>query len=283
MDVQMPILDGYRATHLIRHHTPYSDLPGIKTTPIVAMTASAIQGDKEKCERAGMDDYLAKPVKPATLERMLVKWTLKARHHAGNNKSFHSQHTDHDSNCTDFDRSPSIQPARPSAQPSGDSEDSLLTRAIAIDSRLSAAQSEGERSLRRAAAQEKAEELRNDKLLMAADEENRLQYQLSPGVDPDPPGLFLSALTEENMGKLGREQEASNLVSKDRARTTQNEAGPNATDEGHDRRSTSTVGSMHAPLAGGSKERHLMRRVPMNRNNSDLSQKTDKTITEDRR
>lgn len=43
------------------------------------MTASAIQGDKEKCRRAGMDDYLAKPVQSKTLEKMLVRWSLNKR------------------------------------------------------------------------------------------------------------------------------------------------------------------------------------------------------------
>ena len=54
MDCQMPVLDGYRATHLIRHHKPYSAIASIRTLPIVAMTASAIQGDREKCTQAGM-------------------------------------------------------------------------------------------------------------------------------------------------------------------------------------------------------------------------------------
>lgn len=54
MDCQMPVLDGYRTTHLIRHHSPYSAIASIRTLPIVAMTASAIQGDKEKCTQAGM-------------------------------------------------------------------------------------------------------------------------------------------------------------------------------------------------------------------------------------
>ncbi|WQF87510.1 Putative PAS domain, signal transduction response regulator, receiver domain, CheY-like superfamily [Colletotrichum destructivum] len=77
MDVQMPVIDGYKCTHLLRHHVPYKAY--VQDIPIVAMTASAIQGDKEKCTRAGMDDYLAKPVKSKTLERMLVRWSLVKR------------------------------------------------------------------------------------------------------------------------------------------------------------------------------------------------------------
>ncbi|KAK1993824.1 hsp90-like protein [Colletotrichum falcatum] len=77
MDVQMPVIDGYKCTHLLRHHVPYKAY--LQDVPIVAMTASAIQGDKEKCTRAGMDDYLAKPVKSKTLERMLVRWSLVKR------------------------------------------------------------------------------------------------------------------------------------------------------------------------------------------------------------
>lgn len=77
MDVQMPVIDGYKCTHLLRHHVPYKTY--VRDIPIVAMTASAIQGDKEKCKRAGMDDYLAKPVKSKTLERMLVRWSLVKR------------------------------------------------------------------------------------------------------------------------------------------------------------------------------------------------------------
>lgn len=76
MDVQMPVIDGYKCTHIIRHHVPYRAYT--RDVPIVAMTASAIQGDREKCTKAGMDDYLAKPVKSKILERMLVRW-CKAR------------------------------------------------------------------------------------------------------------------------------------------------------------------------------------------------------------
>jgi CheY-like chemotaxis protein len=68
INAQMPIRDGYSTTRAIR--TEFQDVPDIQNVPIVAMTASAIQGDKEKCEKAGMDDYLAKPVKGKLLEKM---------------------------------------------------------------------------------------------------------------------------------------------------------------------------------------------------------------------
>jgi len=79
MDVQMPIMDGYRATYKIRNASEFASNARIQGTPIVAMTASAIQGDREKCQQSGMDDYLAKPVKKPNLERMLVKWAIEGR------------------------------------------------------------------------------------------------------------------------------------------------------------------------------------------------------------
>lgn len=103
----MPELDGYSATKIIRSGKLYSypctpnrhanvdtDLLQLSQTPpnldspvaawlqdvpIVAMTASAIRGDREKCQEAGMDDYLAKPVRSATLEKMLLKWCQAKR------------------------------------------------------------------------------------------------------------------------------------------------------------------------------------------------------------
>lgn len=77
MDVQMPVIDGYKCTHILRHDAAYKDLA--RDVPIVAMIASAIQGDQEKCTKAGMDDYLAKPVNSPTLERMLVRWSKNHR------------------------------------------------------------------------------------------------------------------------------------------------------------------------------------------------------------
>jgi len=67
MDVQMPVLDGYEATKLLRQDA----LEPVRTVLVIAMTASAIQGDREKCLAAGMNDYLAKPVKSDVLKRKL--------------------------------------------------------------------------------------------------------------------------------------------------------------------------------------------------------------------
>lgn len=71
MDVQMPILDGYEATKLLRK----DPLEPVKKVLVIAMTASAIQGDREKCLAAGMNDYLAKPVKADLLKRKLDTYT----------------------------------------------------------------------------------------------------------------------------------------------------------------------------------------------------------------
>ncbi|KAI1768168.1 hypothetical protein GGR53DRAFT_479253 [Hypoxylon sp. FL1150] len=90
MDVQMPVIDGYKCTHILRHHVPYKAYAN--DVPIVAMTASAIQGDREKCTKAGMDDYLSKPVKSNTLERMLVRWS-RSRRKAASIPSFSAHHS----------------------------------------------------------------------------------------------------------------------------------------------------------------------------------------------
>ncbi len=71
MDCQMPVIDGYTATRRWRQH---ETALGAGHLPIVAMTANAMAGDRQKCLDAGMDDYLAKPVTRAQLDACLGRW-----------------------------------------------------------------------------------------------------------------------------------------------------------------------------------------------------------------
>ncbi len=75
MDVQMPGMDGLEATRRIRALERQSARPALR---IIAMTANAMMGDREKCLGAGMDDYLTKPVRPEALHAALEKWGQKA-------------------------------------------------------------------------------------------------------------------------------------------------------------------------------------------------------------
>jgi len=70
MDCQMPIMDGFEATRAIRAREQISK----QNTPIVAMTANVMKGDRERCFESGMDDYLGKPVKLEGLYNLLEKW-----------------------------------------------------------------------------------------------------------------------------------------------------------------------------------------------------------------
>jgi CheY-like chemotaxis protein len=67
MDIQMPVTDGLEATRLIRAR------PGGRNVRIVAMTANAMDGDRERCIAAGMNDYISKPITTQALEAALTR------------------------------------------------------------------------------------------------------------------------------------------------------------------------------------------------------------------
>jgi CheY-like chemotaxis protein len=73
MDCQMPRLDGYDTTREIRRRETAEHRSHV---PIVAMTASAMAGDRERCLAAGMDDYIAKPIAAEKLEQVIQRWLV---------------------------------------------------------------------------------------------------------------------------------------------------------------------------------------------------------------
>jgi signal transduction histidine kinase/ligand-binding sensor domain-containing protein/DNA-binding response OmpR family regulator len=72
MDIQMPKMDGIEATRILRRQ-------GFHHIPIIAMTAQAMKGDREKCLDAGMDDYISKPIKREVVFEMVKKWAINRR------------------------------------------------------------------------------------------------------------------------------------------------------------------------------------------------------------
>jgi signal transduction histidine kinase len=72
MDIQMPEADGFEATGMIRNYEKENNI--LRHVPIIAMTANAMKGDKEKCIAAGMDDYISKPFTASALQKILIKY-----------------------------------------------------------------------------------------------------------------------------------------------------------------------------------------------------------------
>ena len=77
-DINMPVMDGYEATRLIRQ--PNSPVRN-HSVPIVAMTANAMAGDREKCLAAGMNGYLSKQVQASMPEEAIEQWTAAGGHY----------------------------------------------------------------------------------------------------------------------------------------------------------------------------------------------------------
>ena len=116
MDVQMPEMDGLEATKVIRNweeKLKASDASAIsyqlsarsERVPIIAMTAHAMEGDRENCIEAGMDDYIAKPVEPVDLFSKLDKWVKP-----GTRQAAPEVHRDHDAGEEVEDGLPSVLP-----------------------------------------------------------------------------------------------------------------------------------------------------------------------------
>jgi CheY-like chemotaxis protein len=70
MDCQLPEMDGFEATRAIREQEKESG----RHIPVIAVTAHAMKGDRERCLSAGMDDYISKPVNIETLREVIAKW-----------------------------------------------------------------------------------------------------------------------------------------------------------------------------------------------------------------
>ncbi|SMR51223.1 unnamed protein product [Zymoseptoria tritici ST99CH_1E4] len=217
MDVQMPIMDGYKATYTIRNSPLFASSPLLQSTPIVAMTASAIQGDREKCQAAGMDDYLAKPVKKPHLEKMLVRWAIEGRKKraeiAANPRG------------KALAVRPPIDRARSSFASDERSVGSLQTPQEQIEGQLErmeyahraafeqSAESEGDRGLRQLRAEEQAIALRDHELIEAGEDP---KTKVGRNVGEDDERLESEgkgeALTTENMHKFARDARVSKLL-----------------------------------------------------------------------
>ncbi|MFY7789041.1 MAG: response regulator, partial [Thermoflexibacteraceae bacterium] len=87
MDVQMPEINGYDATQNIRQWEQAQQLP---PTPIIALTAGIVKGEKEKCIAVGMNDYLSKPITQKSIANMLTTWLLQQASLTTNQDAFNT-------------------------------------------------------------------------------------------------------------------------------------------------------------------------------------------------
>jgi CheY-like chemotaxis protein len=210
MDVQMPIMDGYTATSTIRNDRAFAYNADLQGTPIVAMTASAIQGDREKCQAAGMDDYLSKPVKKQNLEKMIIKWAIQGRRKRAelraNPSLLRSRTRPSVGHTASFTSESSVSLQTPQEHLASE-----VDRLEFVNSHRFAASSESnsERVERQQRAEEQAMSLRDHELIESGEDP---KTKLGKGVGEEIPNdqtPSTTALTMENMEQLNMEQFAS--------------------------------------------------------------------------
>lgn len=208
MDCQMPVMDGYRATYTIRNAAPFAQNPDVQGTPIVAMTASAIQGDRERCQQSGMDDYLAKPVKKPNLERMLVKWAIEGRRKRAELRRDPSK-------LKVAARPPNHRKGTSFASETSHSQDHLssqLDRLEFVHTHMThqSSETEGDRALRQQANEEQAIALRDHELIESGEDP---KTKLGRGVGGETAHYEDSpnALTTENVQKFTMSDRLSQL------------------------------------------------------------------------
>ena len=219
MDVQMPIMDGYRATYTIRNKQPFVSDAELQGTPIVAMTASAIQGDREKCQEAGMDDYLAKPVKKSLLENMLVKWAIegkKKRIELRNDPSklialLKRPHNSRNTSSFTSEASSTLQ--SPQAQISSHIDRLELAERTAFEQN---SESPNDRAMREHLTNERAISLRDHELIEAGDDpKKKLGRTRRDDGNQLPEESGATALTKENMLKFAKSNVTLRLEQED--------------------------------------------------------------------
>ncbi|KAK4550066.1 hypothetical protein LTR36_003033 [Oleoguttula mirabilis] len=213
MDVQMPIMDGYRATYTIRNAKPFVTNAELRGTPIVAMTASAIQGDREKCQMAGMDDYLSKPVKKPNLEKMLVKWAIEGKRKRAElaKDPGRLQRPGAGAHSSSFTSDNGSSKSHEEVYSQLDRRD-YANRAAAERS----AESTGDSAIRHQKAEEKAISLRDDALIESGgNHKTRVGRGVTDGNhEREKDTSSTTALTAENMQRLAATDRSANRVAK---------------------------------------------------------------------
>ncbi|MEM1136817.1 MAG: response regulator, partial [Bacteroidota bacterium] len=85
MDIQMPVMNGYNATKAIK------SLEEVHQTPVIALTGGVLKGEVENCLKAGMDDYIPKPITKNKIQSMILKWLQKSKNIKGKSKVVHQE------------------------------------------------------------------------------------------------------------------------------------------------------------------------------------------------